>query len=709
MDMDTDNDDGDGESMEGISMNGHLALPPALSRRTASRTTRQIEAFAEKLDRFRRAEGTITEEQARMQAAFNLAEGYRTLAKESIQEITKEHTVSRISRRSISGSLTTAPTTITTKTTTEAERRLQLEENSWRLLANLISIDRPNLRARAKDTQESCFAKLNPYSTDREIFDQFVIADRFATKCVVCMKWLEQTASSMEEVNSLISTLETEAGRQGWLYTKEMIKGQKRLRALSRPLEPKDPKVTALLTAEENEDRDREVITQLDPDAVVRQGLDLQREDQFHERATWLTCWKMLRYGEKWSKVRSWAQERLEYWRVISLCGMSLDPDAPISMTPIDDGMTRMMNYRSDAWREACSALANSPDANDWERAVYALLCGETEPAYKMCLTWDDYVYVYLNSVVLSRYHDFCKQFQQQQRKSITYEPPPAGYDDLDRFLQSAKHREQVGVEARNPYRTIQGTILSESYDAFFASLAKAVSKVSAGQSTYIPSSSSAEEGGGGEVDDSLIIVAEDKDALRISTHLYEIAKSLGKVRTTPDTQYWLCTLEYIANLERAELFHVIPLYASLLPAETTTFVLGQILIEITSPEERRQQVELIQKQNIDIDAVLGSQWNWMTSKSNITPEDGGRMLKRKYPGVVIRKDGIKEIAPMRKGFMGTHVSDGDEHIIRSFEWLRYVDGQWSRICELGKYLYQAFYGEPSLPTIFYYYLSCFY
>lgn len=668
-------------------------------RHTADRVTRQIEAFAEKLDQFKH-KGNRSDEQARFSAAYRLVQDYQTLAKDSIQHITKEQTLTRARAgwsASRSGSL--EPNASGDPKTGEGLKRLQLEADTWRLLGNLIYIDTPGFLAKSKQVQDTCFEKLHRYSSDHEIFDQFLIADHYASKCLISMKWLEQTATdSVEDVNAMISDLEAEAERgqglwaHGWLYTKETIKGQKRLRAWPRPVEPKDPKVTISLVASENQEP---LITQLDPDAIVRQKLDLQKQDHFHERATWLICWKMLRYGENWTKIRNWAHQRLEYWRAVSLCGSSVDPNSPTSMTPIDAGPTRMMNFRTqDSWRNACSALARNPNAEDYERAVYALLCGETEPAYKVCRSWDDYLYVYLNSVLLSRYQDFCKQFQRKltlpSDSPAVYKPEPAGYADLDRFLQSAKHKQLVGAEARNPYRTIQGAILSESYDTFFHSLAKAVSKTvrnSSEQCAYVPALSL------GEVDGAMIIAAQDKDALRIATHLYVIAKWLGCVRS--DVQYSetasVSTLGYISNLEKAGLFDIIPLYASLLPADTAAFVLGQILIEIVTPTERRKQVELIQKQNIDIEAVLASQWEW--TSVNIVSGKGHRKVIDKYPAVVIRKDGIREITAMRKDFVGGSVSIEDERVIRTFEWLRYVDGQWFRICDLGKFLYRAFYG----------------
>ncbi|KAH1627953.1 hypothetical protein KXX21_000658 [Aspergillus fumigatus] len=661
-------------------------------RRTADRVTRQIEAFAERLDRFKQK--GRTDDFGNYQAAYQLVKSYQVLAQDAIQDITKQNTLKR-AKMGWSTSRTNGTASHDPKIEEELQR-LQLEANTWQLLLNLISIDDPPSKASCKKAQETVFQKLHRYSSDREVWESFLSADHYALECVIIMKWLERTATTTpQDIDSLISELESQAERgqghwtHGWLYTKETIKGQKRLRAWPQPLEPKDPGITAsLLTSDVSEP----LITQLDPDAVTRQKQHLQKQDQFYERATWMTCWKMLRQGENWTKIRDWAEERLENWKAVSLCGSSVDPESGGERTPVDDGMTRMMNFRSqESWRAACSALARNPHIEDFERAVYALLCGETEAAFKVCQSWDDYLYVHFNSVVLSRYQGFCKQFRRKLSHSptapVNFVPEPVGYSDFNKFVQYTKGNERIGVEARNPYRTIQAAILGKGYDTFFYSLAKAVSQVAktGSEDSFVPDLSPT------HVDDSLLIAAEDDDALRIATHLYIIASSIGYVRS--DTQFFetasVNVIGYIANLEDAGIYEAIPLYASLLPAPQTHSVLGRVLIEILDPRERKQQVRLIEKYDINIEAVLEDQWNWISS--TVSAVEHTRTVKR-YPKLVRRDDGTRELVPVKTDFIGTEISRSDERLIRSLEWLRYVDGQWGRICHLGAFLYRKFY-----------------
>lgn len=267
-------------------------------RRTADRVTRQIEAFAEKLDRFKQ-KGNKADDFGRFQAAYQLVKSYQTFTQDAIQDISKQSTLKRAKMGWSANRNETMPHDPKTE---EELQRLQLEANTWQLLLNLISIDNPAGNAANKEAQDTAFQKLHRYSSDREVWEQFINADYYARECVIVMKWLEHTVKIQpQDIDSLIADLERQAERgqglwaHGWLYTKESIKGQKRLRAWPQPLEPEDPGIQiSLLTS----DKSGRLITQLDPDAITRQKHLLQKQDQFHERATWMTCWKMLRQGD---------------------------------------------------------------------------------------------------------------------------------------------------------------------------------------------------------------------------------------------------------------------------------------------------------------------------------------------------------------------------------------------------------------------------
>jgi nuclear pore complex protein Nup107 len=303
---------------------------------------------------------------------------------------------------------------------------------------------------------------------------------------------------------------------------------------------------------------------------------------------------------------------------------------------------------------------------------------------------------------VLSRYQGFCKQFQRKLSHSpttpVAFQPEPAGHADLQKFFQYLRGNEQVGGEARNPFRNIQAAILSKGYDSFFSLLAQAISQVSARhpeKASIIPPMVRS------QVDEAYLIAADDEESLKIATHLYLIVHSIGYARA--DTQFMetasVLVAGYIANLEGRGLYDLIPLYASVLPQEMSHNVISRILIEITEPRERKQQIRLMQKHGVDINAVLDAQWSWLsTGISSI--DSSGKVTG--YPRVVKRENGVRVLTPPKKDLIGTFIADEDEKMIRSLEWLRYVGGQWSKICKLGAWLYRQFFGmfDPFGPRI---------
>lgn len=663
-------------------------------RRTADRVTRQIEAFADKLDQFKRK--NTSDEFQKIQAAYKLVESYRDLAQNAIQDINKEQTL----KRAKAGFRSSA---VRDPKADEEVRRLQLEVDTWRLLLNLLSIDDPASRQSFKEGRQTAFQNLHRYSTDREVWEEFLGADQYAVECVIAMRWLEETSKTgTQELDVLISDMEAHAERgqglwaHGWLFTKEAIKGHKRLRAWPQPLEPNDPGLSRSLLS--NEDS-APLITQLDPDALTRQKHGLQKQDEFHERATWMACWKMLRQGENWTTIREWASARLESWRAVSLCGSSVDARGNNTRTPVDDGTTRLMNSKAhDSWRSACAALTRNPNTDDFQRAVYALLCGESEPAAKVCRSWDDFLYVYFNRVVVSRYQGFCKQFHRKLSHSpntpVTYQPEPAGHADLQKFFVYLRGNERVGGEARNPFRNIQAAILSKGYDSYFDVLAQAVSQLSvekAGGASVIPQIPYT------EADEAYRIAAEDEEAIKIAAHIYFIVQRIGYSDTGNETFRAAASTivaKYIVNLEAKGMYDLIPLYVSLLPAELSHRVFSKILIDIVDPRERKQQVRLMQKHGIDINAVLDAQWSWLSIHVSSIEHSRGVIG---YSRVVRRPDGSRVLMPPKKDLIGISVADEDEKMIRSLEWLRYVGGQWAKICELGAWLYRKFFGMFTL------------
>ncbi|KAG5299390.1 nuclear pore complex protein Nup107 [Histoplasma capsulatum G186AR] len=695
------------EQGNAITISSGLASPSLLAtsniqqvinplRNTADRVASQIEAFAQNLNQFKQHTRARPGDPEAFREACKLVQKYQKIAETSAKELSTTSTFRKAKQSAINRG--SGASQGSNGRLDEQIRRWQLEAETWELLLQMLSIDDPESRARAQRAQQTVFQSLHRYSSDQEVWNKFLEADHFALENFVVLKWLEKTArSSPQDIDGLISELETQAERgqglwaHGWLYTKEAIKGAKRLRSWPQPLEPEDPGLTISLMSVEKQEP---LVTQLDPDAVTRQRHGLQKQDQFYEQAAWLTCWKMLRQGQSWEKIQEWSHERLENWRAISVCGTPTDYENNAA----DPGLTRLISCRSqESWRRSCLALANNPQTSNFEKAVYALICGETEPAYPICQGWGDYVYVFINHSILARYREFCKQFHRKLSFSpatdmaLSVEPP--GYDSVHAFLDNVKRNEKTAVEARNPYRTIQTAILSKNYNTFFFHQANAVSKAASlsNKATLVPKTVIA------NADDACLIAARDEDAIRIISHLFLILQSLGYVRS--DSRFVetasVNVIGYINLLRKAGKLELIPLYASLLPEDTAHMVLGNVLIDIVEPEDRERQVTIMKRLNINLSAIVECQWRLVISQAD-AKEDKTTTIRLKR-SVIHQPKGLSRIGPIKKNLIGRRISHEDEYLIRCLEWHRYADDQLPNICPRGTHLYKRFMGAGRL------------
>ncbi|KMU86241.1 hypothetical protein CIHG_04029 [Coccidioides immitis H538.4] len=562
----------------------------------AERVLKQIESFAHNLDQFRRQSPTPHDPRA-FREACKLVKTYQSIAENNARDLSKAD-------RSQKPKRSTQEEKESENVADEVEEQIarwQREAETWDLLSQLLLIADPETRERAEQCQETALQSLHRYSSDQEVWEKFLETDLFAR---------EPQGRRRDEIllsPNLDKDTDRDQGLWGsWLALhKRTIKGAKRLRSWPQPLDPEDSRVTSSLLGSE---RQAPLITQLDPDAIIRQGLGLQKQDQVHEQAAWLTCWKMLRSGRSWSEIRAWSQERLESWRAISVFGASLHPNSKSTSLP-DTGLSRMMSCRSQqSWKSACSVLASDPHVDRYERAVYALLCGETKPAYAVCQSWDDFLYVFYNHMVLSRYSDFCKQFLRKlglpSNTKVLVNIEPANHDGIRYFLSNIRKDERFAEESKNFYRQIQAAILSQNYDYFFYNHAIAKSKYveHINGPSLLPLRPPP-----GMTQDPLLTAPDDESSLRIIAHLYLLLSFVGIFRVESHLldQYGLNVIKYVEVLREKDKMDLIPLYASLLPETMGQATLGIVLINVLGEGERQVLLQRMRAFGINVSGVF--------------------------------------------------------------------------------------------------------
>ena len=339
-------------------------------REAANRVGREVERFAEELDRYNPQRATASKEKHEM--TVDLIEAYHKIAVDTVKHLREVHASERRKkdglqwRKKIRGFSVTqddddmeledfeehdSPPSEQATTLKDLER-WEEEAQTWDLLKRLVNL---RFSSSVQEDDGRSIARLKPihqYSSEREIWDNFLETDELALERKTVLQWLKDTADeSGEDIDSLVQELQQNADRgdiiaHGWLHTKAAIKGKKRFHSSPQSL---DPALPSLQRAHLNASGTEPLITQLDPDATTRQKRKLEAQDEYFERAIWLGCYEMLRRGRNTDDVREWCMERTEVWRAVSMSGF---PDEG----SVDDGVGAAGS--SALWRRMCYALA---------------------------------------------------------------------------------------------------------------------------------------------------------------------------------------------------------------------------------------------------------------------------------------------------------------------------------------------------------------
>ncbi|XP_052773924.1 nuclear pore complex protein Nup107-like [Mya arenaria] len=145
---------------------------------------------------------------------------------------------------------------------------------------------------------------------------------------------------------------------------------------------------------------ERSQVTELDPDAPMRQNMlldDLDKEDEDRLLQYIFIC---LRAGqlEKAQKTcidcgQAWRAATLEGWRLFHDPNFSgLGPECQRS--PVEGNPNR------DIWKMVCWNMVQDPRVNTYEKAIYSVLSGNLRGLLPVCRSWVDYLWAYFRTLV---------------------------------------------------------------------------------------------------------------------------------------------------------------------------------------------------------------------------------------------------------------------------------------------------------------------
>lgn len=682
---------------------------------TADRVGRQVESFAENLDRLTQK----TQKGACKDCRDTLptVTEFRKIASATVESLTKAHSSERQRQqsrswrsriRSSSGRSTSGSARSDngedqgSRTTVKDLQRWEEEEQTWELLSLMLQVEYPIATSVAEELGIEDYHQrpapdneLHRYSLEKDVWNHFLADHNDAWERHTVVQWLKKCAdTSGEDIEVVVKDLESGADRgsglwaHSWLYSKEAIKGQKRLRSWPQVIEPESPGIDiSLRTA----DKTKDLVTQLDPDAITRQGRSLETQDHYFERATWLACWEMVRRGKDWSYIREWCLERVEGWRAAAMRGDPRDSGND-DRNPTSGWQTRAL------WRKTCALAAKNGGVDKYENAVYGVLSGYLPSTLTVCESWNDYLFAHYNSYLLTQFNKYLKQeFADRIPPALIQQHGAFGFKtsaghrpySAIQLVERMKRTEPTAKQATSPLKMLQGSLVAKSFDDFVIKQG-----VRLAQSTNTQSKSKGIDNTDSKLLEGSVtadIRKEDYDILRILTHILFIFQDMGIKFEQRDRHVAADNIvaAYLDYLAKAGKHQMLPLYASRLLPDRAVNCLGRYLPLVRDPGERQIMMKLMERYGIDVPGVLMNQLKLIILDAPPNPKSDTAFTSLQILEPTTKNLG--RVRPVRHGFIGDSITDDEHDLISGFEWYLLMEGHWRQIMNMGAALYKHF------------------
>uniref|UniRef100_A0A4W3IDI9 Nuclear pore complex protein n=1 Tax=Callorhinchus milii TaxID=7868 RepID=A0A4W3IDI9_CALMI len=423
---------------------------------------------------------------------------------------------------------------------------LQQEMVTWRLIGSLY---RDRIEC---DDEEECICELtDPNASEKLIIDTLFQRDSLVRQSQIVVDWLESIAK--DEAGNFAENIEFYAKSVYWENTLHILK-QRRLG------------VTGF---------SRQLVTELDPDAPIRQKLplaDLDREDDVRFMKY---LFALIRAGLT-DEAQRLCKRCGQAWRAASLEGWKLYHDPNLNggmmLQPVEGNA-----YRS-VWKACCWRMADEEQFNRYERAIYAALSGNLKQLLPVCDTWEDCVWAYFRIMVDS--------LVEQEIRAVSIavdelEELPREYTEANWTLEKifeelqALDKKQVLEENKAHYHIIQKFIILGDIDGLMDEFHDWLSK--------------------GKV----LLPAH---LLRFMTHFVLFLRSLC-LQTKEDVCVDIIKT-YIELLINEKYTDLIAFYVSHLPSDLAITQYSAFLESVTETEQRKHCLDLAREYGLDVAAV---------------------------------------------------------------------------------------------------------
>ncbi|KAF2862688.1 hypothetical protein K470DRAFT_255613 [Piedraia hortae CBS 480.64] len=508
-------------------------------------------------------------------------------------------------------------------------RQYEQECDIWSLFGLMLELRMKNLApqryAREQTARTSFLTEINRYTPEKELWDRFLVEDDEAREQEAVKKWLEKTADHQDSnIAAIVAELEKRSGSgkglwsQGWMHTREKIKGEKRLRSWPSGSQSIRPQIRDSAGTEM-------LVTQLDPDAPSRQNGVLEQPDKYYEKAVWVAIWEMLRRGKSLQDIGEWCEQRREGWRAAVLSGQGPE------------------------WRRMCYQASVNCSA-DYEAAVYGLLGGNIEVAQRVCYTVEDHLFAHYTVVLVRKFHDYVQKCPGRQSEPLPGQMP----SDVSRTIQQLR---ETKTEWSAPLKIVESYILAKNFFDLFVAVGHAVSDLDAMRGDQartvarlrLPPLSLEPEAK----------VVGDAHTLRVVVHMLMIIRAV-------ETDWLMGPAEenilaaYVQTLRAADRWDAAPLYAAYISPPRQEIVLGHVLEDIHSTQDQRNFLKLLVKYREPAILVIQQRLEMALQDTKTQTQTPLAILQGTPTGPRIRKN-----------FLPTALDETDTAILETLHWFQ--------------------------------------
>ncbi|XP_006886166.1 PREDICTED: nuclear pore complex protein Nup107 [Elephantulus edwardii] len=500
---------------------------------------------------------------------------------------------------------------------------LQQEMVTWRLLASLYRafpssgivylVDLSNLSALE---DENMFAVTPLNASEKTVVEALFQRDSLVRQSQLVVDWLESIAK--DEIGDFSDNIEFYAKSVYWENTLHALKQRKLTPYIgtTRPL-----------------------VTELDPDAPIRQKMPLDDLDREDEARLLKYIFTLIRAGMI-DEAQRLCKRCGQAWRAASLEGWKLYHDPNINggmeLEPVEGNPYRCI------WKISCWRMAEDELFSKYERAIYAALSGNLKQLLPVCNTWEDTVWAYFRVMVDSL-------VEQEIRTSVISldetEELPREYLETNWTLEKvfdelqATDKKRVLEENQEHYHIVQKFLILGDIDGLMDEFNKWLSK----SRNRLPG-----------------------HLLRFMTHLILFFRTLG-LQTKEEVSVEVLKT-YIQLLISEKHTNLIAFYTCHLPQDLAVAQYALFLEGVTEFEQRHHCLELAKEADLDVATIT------KTVVENIRKKDNGEFSHH-------------DQAPA----LGTGTTEEDRLKIDVIDWLVFDPAQRAEALKQGNAIMRKF------------------